>query len=70
MTTKELTRWFNRLRQQLVVWAVTAIAFAVMRHFLWPALLTFVFWCCVVYCGLLFIALVGVTVLRLRHAKL
>lgn len=66
MTAKELTRLFNHLRQQLIVWAVTAIGLAVMRTFLLPQLLTFVFWCSVAYCLLLFIGLVVVTIWRLR----
>jgi len=66
MTAKELTRLFNYLRQQLIVWAVTAIGLAVMRTFLLPQLLTFVFWCSVVYCLVLFIGLVVVTIWRLR----
>jgi len=66
MTAKELTRLFNHLRQQLIVWAVTAIGLAVMRIFLLPELLTFVFWCSVAYCLLLFIGLVVVTIWRLR----
>ncbi|MFC6202028.1 hypothetical protein ACFP1L_09120 [Lactiplantibacillus nangangensis] len=66
MTAKELTRLFNHLRQQLIVWAVTAIGLAVMRTFLLPQLLTFVFWCSVAYCLILFIGLVVVTIWRLR----
>ncbi|AVK60832.1 hypothetical protein C5Z25_03275 [Lactobacillus sp. CBA3605] len=66
MTFKELTHLFNQLRQQLIVWAVTAIGLAVMRTFLLPQLLTFVFWCSVSYCLILFIGLVIVTILRLR----
>ncbi|RRK10812.1 hypothetical protein D1831_05785 [Lactiplantibacillus garii] len=67
MSVSELTRLFNHLRQQLIVWAVTAVGLAVMRTFLLPTLLTFVFWCSVGYCLLLFIGLVIVTILRLRH---
>ncbi|BDZ31444.1 hypothetical protein RA086_09515 [Lactiplantibacillus sp. WILCCON 0030] len=66
MTVRELTQLFNHLRQQLIVWAVTAIGLAVMRTFLLPTLLTFVFWCSVAYCLILFIGLVVVTVWRLR----
>lgn len=66
MTSKELTQLFNHLRQQLIVWAVTAIGLAVMRSFLLPQLLTFVFWCSVVYCLILFIGLTIVTIWRLR----
>ncbi|AVK63433.1 hypothetical protein C5Z26_04645 [Lactobacillus sp. CBA3606] len=66
MTFNELTHLFNWLRQQLIVWAVTAIGLAVMRTFLLPQLLTFVFWCSVGYCLILFIGLVIVTILRLR----
>ncbi|MFC6181510.1 hypothetical protein [Lactiplantibacillus daowaiensis] len=66
MSRDELTRTFNHLRQQLIVWAVTAIGLAVMRSFLLPQLLTFVFWCSVAYCLVLFIALVIVTIMRLR----
>ncbi|MFD1419366.1 hypothetical protein [Lactiplantibacillus songbeiensis] len=68
MTQNELTRWFNHLRQQLIVWAVTAVGLAVMRTFLLPQLLTFVFWCSVIYCLFLFIALCVVTIMRL-HSK-
>ncbi|ETY73736.1 hypothetical protein [Lactiplantibacillus fabifermentans] len=67
MTVKELTQLFNHLRQQLIMWAVTAVGLAVMRSFVLPTLLTFVFWCSVIYCLGLFIALVVVTILRLRH---
>ncbi|WP_137624691.1 hypothetical protein [Lactiplantibacillus pingfangensis] len=66
MTAKDLTRLFNHIRQQLIVWAVTAIGLAVMRTFLLPQLLTFVFWCSVAYCLILFIGLVVVTIWRLR----
>ncbi len=67
MSTGELTRMFNHLRQQLIVWAVTAVGLAVMRTFLLPTLLTFVFWCSVAYCLLLFIGLVIVTIFRLKR---
>lgn len=66
MTARDLTRLFNHIRQQLIVWAVTAIGLAVMRTFLLPQLLTFVFWCSVAYCLILFIGLVVVTIWRLR----
>ncbi|VDG19113.1 hypothetical protein [Lactiplantibacillus mudanjiangensis] len=66
MSSAELTRTFNYLRQQLIVWAVTAVGLAVMRTFILPQLLTWVFWGSVVYCLLLFIALVIVTIMRLR----
>ena len=66
MTAKDLTRLFNHIRQQLIVWAVTAIGLAVMRTFLLTQLLTFVFWCSVAYCLILFIGLVVVTIWRLR----
>jgi len=66
VTAKDLTRLFNHIRQQLIVWAVTAIGLAVMRTFLLPQLLTFVFWCSVAYCLILFIGLVVVTIWRLR----
>ncbi|CAM3280361.1 hypothetical protein [Lactiplantibacillus plajomi] len=69
MTTTELTRLFNHLRQQLIVWAVTAVGFAVLRNFLLPKVLTFVFWCSVAYCLLLFIGLVIVTILRLKSSN-
>ncbi|MCB5222199.1 hypothetical protein [Lactiplantibacillus pentosus] len=68
MSKTELDRLFNHFRQQLIVWAVTAIGLAVMRNFLLPQLLTFVFWCSVVYCLLLFIGLVIVTIFRWRRS--
>ncbi|WEZ94947.1 hypothetical protein P3T69_02465 [Lactiplantibacillus plantarum] len=43
MSKSELDHLFDHLRQQLIVWAVTAIGLAVMRSFLLPQLLTFVF---------------------------
>ena len=67
MSKSELTRLFNHLRQQLIIWAVTAVGLAVMRNFLLPQLLTFVFWCSVGYCLILFIGLVVVTIFRWRH---
>ncbi|ASG80810.1 MULTISPECIES: hypothetical protein [Lactiplantibacillus] len=68
MSKTELDRLFNHFRQQLIVWAVTAIGLAVMRNFLLPQLLTFVFWCSVAYCLLLFIGLVIVTIFRWRRS--
>ncbi|MBQ0836062.1 hypothetical protein KBP51_06215 [Lactiplantibacillus pentosus] len=68
MSKTELDRLFNHFRQQLIVWAVTAIGLAVMRNFLLPQLLTFVFWCSVAYCSLLFIGLVIVTIFRWRRS--
>jgi len=68
VSNDELTRLFNHLRQQLVVWAVTAIGLAVMRTFLLTTLLTFVFWCSVIYCLILFVGLVIVTIFRLRQS--
>ncbi|MEQ6363539.1 hypothetical protein [Lactiplantibacillus plantarum] len=62
MSKSELDHLFDHLRQQLIVWAVTAIGLAVMRSFLLPQLLTFVFWCSVAYCLLLFVGLVVVTI--------
>lgn len=67
MSEVELTRLFERLRQQLVLWSVTAVGLAVIRTFVLPQLLTFVFWCCVVYCLGLFVALAIVTVIRLKR---
>ncbi|MCT3307841.1 hypothetical protein [Lactiplantibacillus pentosus] len=68
MSKTELDRLFNHFRQQLIVCAVTAIGLAVMRNFLLPQLLTFVFWCSVAYCLLLFIGLVIVTIFRWRRS--
>jgi hypothetical protein len=68
LSKTELDRLFNHFRQQLIVWAVTAIGLAVMRNFLLPQLLTFVFWCSVAYCLLLFIGLVIVTIFRWRRS--
>ncbi|MCT0163819.1 hypothetical protein [Lactiplantibacillus pentosus] len=68
MSKTELDRLFNHFRQQLIVWAVTAIGLAVMRNFLLPQLLTFVFWCSVAYCLLLFTGLVIVTIFRWRRS--
>ncbi|ALO04769.1 hypothetical protein N7X57_10400 [Lactiplantibacillus paraplantarum] len=64
MSKSELDRLFNHLRQQLIVWAVTSIGLAVIRNFLLPQLLTFVFWGSVVYCLILFVGLAVVTVFR------